>query len=103
MSATETPVLNPLNVAKDWNDRGFNCEIRTARIGLKRANIHAESDELFMLLDGAVELSVNGQVLQPSLGEEVVIPAGTPHVVHIVGDTDARYLHGCWMDLAQTD
>jgi len=103
MSATETPVLNPLSVAKDWNDRGFNCEIRTARTGMQRANTHVESDELFMLLQGTIELSVNGSVLQPTPGEEVVIPAGTRHVFHNVGDTEARYLHGCWMDLAQTD
>ncbi len=52
------------------------------------------SDELFMVVEGKVELEMQGQVLRPRPGEEVLIPAKTLHTVRNIGGIVARWLYG---------
>jgi quercetin dioxygenase-like cupin family protein len=47
-----------------------------------------------MVLEGEVEFEIEGQVLQPSVGEELVIPAGAVHGVRNIGNTTSRWLYG---------
>ena len=55
--------------------------------------VHA-TDESVMLIEGEIELRFAGQVLRPAVGEEVLIPATTPHTVVNVVTTRNRWLYG---------
>ncbi len=55
--------------------------------------MHA-TDELLMILEGALELEMQGKTLRPAIGEEIFIPAGTNHTVRNTGSTTARWLFG---------
>jgi quercetin dioxygenase-like cupin family protein len=55
-------------------------------------------DEVVMVLDGNVEFEINGRVLRPSVGEELLIPAGVLHSVRNRGNTTSRWLYGYKID-----
>jgi quercetin dioxygenase-like cupin family protein len=44
-------------------------------------------DELLMLMEGALELEMQGKTIRPAIGEEVFIPAHTNHSVRNIGST----------------
>lgn len=52
------------------------------------------TDELVMLLDGALELDIEGRGWRPAIGEEVFIPARARHSVRNVGGSTTRWLYG---------
>jgi len=54
--------------------------------------VHGE-DELFMVVEGVVELELAGQADCPAAGAEVLIPARTLHSVRNVGPGTARWLY----------
>ncbi len=54
-------------IARDWRARGFGCDLWT---------------------------DPPGQVRRPAIGEEVLIPARTPHTVINVGTGRNRWLYG---------
>lgn len=82
------------NVAQDWDARGFSCALRidhTEREWSYRAH---ETDELFMMISGELELELEGRWTRPSVGEEICIPAGTPHTIRNVRGKTAHWLYG---------
>jgi cupin 2 domain-containing protein len=54
--------------------------------------VHAE-DELFMVVEGDMELTLAGRVQRPQPGEEILIPARTLHTVRNLGSGTARWLY----------
>ncbi len=47
-----------------------------------------------MVLEGELELEMQGRTFRPKRGEEVLIPARARHTVRNVGGTTARWLYG---------
>jgi mannose-6-phosphate isomerase-like protein (cupin superfamily) len=47
-----------------------------------------------MILSGDLELKMEGQSIQPSVGEEICIPAGMTHTIRNIGGKTARWLYG---------
>jgi quercetin dioxygenase-like cupin family protein len=52
------------------------------------------TDELVLVLEGAMEFEVEGRAVRPATGEELLIPAGARHSARNVGGTTARWLYG---------
>ena len=52
------------------------------------------TDELLMIMEGSLELEMQGKTFHPAIGEEVLIVAGTSHTVRNIGETTARWLYG---------
>jgi len=49
-------------------------------------HIHAESDEMVMVLSGTMEMSMNGNTIHVGPTEVVFIPKTTPHAAKVVSD-----------------
>lgn len=79
---------------RDWRARGFSCDLWVDPPGQVWENYVHAVDELVMVLEGQLELELQGQVIQPNPGEEVHIPARMVHSVRNVGGTTARWLYG---------
>jgi mannose-6-phosphate isomerase-like protein (cupin superfamily) len=47
-----------------------------------------------MVVDGEVEFEIDGEIVRPPVGEEVLIPAGAVHSVRNIGKTTSRWLYG---------
>ncbi len=80
--------------ARDWNTRGFSCDIWTDPAGQIWADFVHDTDELVMLIDGEIELRFSGEVLRPKVGEEILVPAGEAHTVINVGSGRNHWFYG---------
>jgi mannose-6-phosphate isomerase-like protein (cupin superfamily) len=56
------------------------------------AHFHDRHSELFYVVSGQVEWTVNGETHVMGAGDMVFIPPGTPHAVKTVGGKEARML-----------
>jgi mannose-6-phosphate isomerase-like protein (cupin superfamily) len=81
-------------VKKDWSRRGYGCDVWTDPPGQVWEDYVHGTDELLMVLEGALELTVDGRTCRPAVGEEVFIPARATHTVKNVGGTASRWLYG---------
>ena len=80
--------------ARDWNRRGFSCDIWVDPPGQVWVDFVHGTDELVMLIEGEIELRFAGRILRPKVGEEILIPAGEAHTVINVGSSGNRWLYG---------
>lgn len=77
-----------------WRDRGFSCELWVDPPGQIWSDFVHEVDELLMLVEGEIELTVAGRTWRPAAGAEVFIPSGAVHTVRNVGGATSRWLYG---------
>lgn len=81
-------------IARNWHARGFSCGLWIDHSGREWTCHPSQADELFMLMSGELELEMEGRTIQPSIGEEILIPAGVSHTIRNLGGTTARWLYG---------
>ncbi len=77
-----------------WHSRGFSCGLWVDPPGQVWKDYTHSTDELLMVLEGELELEMQGRTFRPKRGEEVLIPARVRHTVRNVGGTTARWLYG---------
>ena len=81
-------------IQQEWTRRGFSFGVWADGPGQRWEHFVHEADELFLVVDGAVELEMKGKKWCPAPGEEVLIPALVTHSVRNVGRTGSRWLYG---------
>jgi mannose-6-phosphate isomerase-like protein (cupin superfamily) len=81
-------------VERDWRTRGFSCGLWTDPPGQVWEGYVHGVDELLMVLEGELELEMQGRTFKSKIGEEVFIPARVTHSVRNVGGTTVRWLYG---------
>ncbi len=81
-------------VEKDWNARGFSCDLWIDAPGRVWRDFIHETDELVMLVEGEEEFEMNGQIHRLEIGQELLIPAGTYHTARNVGRRTSKWLYG---------
>ena len=86
--------MDRVKVEKDWKTRGYSCGLWVDPPGQTWEDYSHETDELLMVIEGALELEMQGKVLRPEVGEEILIPAKMLHSVRNVGRTTSRWLYG---------
>ena len=89
-----TPVIDRSDVAKDWHARGYSCGLWIDHAGRTWKGATHETEELFMMLSGRLELEVQGNRFEPEIGEEVLIPANVQHTIKNIGGKTARWFYG---------
>ena len=86
--------MNTQKIEKDWKARGFSFGIWTDPPGQIWEDYEHATDELFMVVEGDVELEMNGKKTRLKPGEEILIPKGVLHTVRNLGWTQSRWLYG---------
>lgn len=81
-------------VQRDWRERGFSCGLWVDPPGQVWEGYVHDRDELFMVVEGTLELEVKGRIYRPDVGEEILIPAQARHSVRNKGTAAARWLYG---------
>ena len=81
-------------VEQSWSSRGFSYGLWTDPRGQTWEDYTHDVDELVMLVEGELELEMEGRVWRPEIGEEVLILAKVRHSVRNVGNRTARWLYG---------
>jgi mannose-6-phosphate isomerase-like protein (cupin superfamily) len=52
------------------------------------------TDEVVIVLEGAMEFSVHGKIHHPKVHEELLIPASAVHSARNIGSSTAHWLYG---------
>jgi len=86
--------MNLEKIEEDWKRRGFSFGVWVDAPGKTWEDFRHDTDELFVVVEGDVELEMNGKKLKPKPGEEVLIPANVLHSVRNQGKTQSRWLYG---------
>ena len=84
--------MNPEQIKKDWNSRGYSFGIFKDPPGQVWADFVLKTDELVVLVEGEIE--IEGKSQQPPIGKEVFIPAKAKHTVRNVGKTINAWYYG---------
>lgn len=87
-------VVNKGKIQKDWNSRGYSFGVFTDPPGQVWQDFVHNSDELFMVVKGEVEIILDDKSLMPTIGEEIFIPKGCIHTVKNIGDTVSEWYYG---------
>lgn len=88
------PTVNREQIAAHWATRGFTCDLWIDPPGKRWNDFTHATDELIVVVDGEMEFEIGGEVCRPTIGEEVLVPAGVIHSTHNFGTTTARWLYG---------
>ena len=91
-------LIDRSEVAKDWHTRGFSCGLWIDHAGREWSYDAQETEELFMIMSGELELEIEGRSQKPSIGQEISIPAGVPYIIRNIGPHLTTL-----SDLTQTD
>jgi mannose-6-phosphate isomerase-like protein (cupin superfamily) len=86
-------MISPDQVLEGWKARGFHGGIWVDPPGQVWEDYVHDEDELFMVMEGDVELEMSGKAEIPKVGQEILIPAKTVHSVRNLGSTTARWLY----------
>jgi len=86
--------MNKNEISENWNRRGFSCTEWEDPPGQVWEKYIHDVDELFMVIDGDVELVLDKKKLHPKPGEEVLIPANIYHSVRNIGTNTSHWLYG---------
>ena len=86
--------MNSEQIKKDWNSRGYSFGIFKDPPGQVWPDFVHKTDELVVLAEGKIEIEIEGQSQQPSIDEEVFIPANAMHTVRNVGKRNKVWYYG---------
>jgi mannose-6-phosphate isomerase-like protein (cupin superfamily) len=81
-------------IRSDWAHRGFSFQYWIDPPGQVWRDFVHEVDELVVLIEGEIELDLDGSRVRPGQGKEVLIPANTRHTVTNVGNMPNRWCFG---------
>ncbi len=86
--------LNRAAVQRNWKDRGYSCELFIDPPGQQWNNFVHATNELVTVVEGVLEMTIEGQrwIVEP--GDEVFIPRGAVHSVRNVHQGMTRWLYG---------
>lgn len=71
----------------EWENKGFKCETHETPPGDYWSSDGHESDEIFILLEGELEVSFEGKTYYPTVAQEFRVPANVPHTFKNPGTT----------------
>lgn len=78
--------------AQETDNRIFAFEAVEPPGGGPPLHIHANEEEFFLVLEGEITFSIDGQVIRQRAGGSAFVPRGTPHCFKNTSDRVARVL-----------
>lgn len=85
---------NRQTIESDWAARGFSCGLWVDPPGQRWEDFVHDTDEIVLIIEGAVEFEMEGKIYHPQIGEELFIPSGVVHSARNIGTTTSRWLYG---------
>lgn len=66
-------ILDRTQIEREWRARGFSCGLWTDPPGQEWNDFVHGMDELLMVVEGELELKMQGRTLKPKPGEDILI------------------------------
>ena len=81
-------------VAADWAARGYSCGPFVDPPGREWNGFVHDTNELVTVVEGRLDLVIEGQSFAAGPGDEIFIPGGAVHFVRNVDEGTTRWLFG---------
>lgn len=81
-------------IAQDWDRRGYSCDVFTDPPGREWNDFVHATNELVIVMDGRLKLTIGGEEIIAEPGDEVFIPKGVCHSVKNISSSTTRWLYG---------
>lgn len=81
-------------IAQDWRSRGFSCGLFVDPPGREWLEFVHETNELVTVLEGRLELIIEGEAAALHPGDEAFIPRRCRHSVRNIHHGTTRWLYG---------
>ena len=81
-------------VAADWRQRGFSCGTFEDPPGRKWRDFTHDCNELLTVLEGRLQLTLDGVDMELAPGDEALIPRNHLHSVANIANTRTVWLYG---------
>ena len=86
--------MNPEQIKKDWNLRGYSFGIFKDPPGQVWADFVHKTDEIVVLAQGEIEIKFEGKSQVPPIGKKVFIPSIPMHTDRNVCKTNNAWYFG---------
>jgi mannose-6-phosphate isomerase-like protein (cupin superfamily) len=86
--------VNQKDVAAKWKKDGFSCDLWIDPPGKTWVDYVHDTDERICVVEGELELEMNGSRTELYATEEAFIPARTTHSVRNIGKGETKWLYG---------
>jgi len=86
--------INAGNVADNWKERGFSCDIYNDVPGQQWLDFVHQTNELVMVLEGQLNIQVAEEAFIANPGDEVFIPSNTNHSLHNIYQGETKWFYG---------
>ena len=81
-------------VSRDWNERGYSCELFVDPPGKEWPNFRYKTNEVLTVAQGRLEVDMHGVSYTLEPGDELFIPSGALHTVRNVWPGETRWWYG---------
>ncbi|MFO0697724.1 MAG: cupin domain-containing protein [Nitrospira sp.] len=88
------PSLDRAQVALDWSQRGYSCDVFTDPPGREWNDFVHAANELVTVMEGKLRLTIGKAEILAEPGDEVFIPKGVLHSVKNLSSSSAYWLYG---------
>ncbi len=86
--------MDTQQIKQNWQNRGFSFGIWQDPPGQVWEDYVHDTDELFMLVEGEVTLTIDGKKIEAAIGEEIFIPAHSLHTVSTSHKAGSQWYYG---------
>ncbi len=81
-------------VAAQWKEKGFGCDIYTDAPGQQWLDFIHSTNELVMVFEGQLSVSVGDEAFIANPGDEIFIPKNTYHSLHNIYQGTSKWFYG---------
>lgn len=85
---------NRETIAKSWKERGYSCDMFIDPPGREWNDFVHATNELVTVVEGKLQMAIEGESLIAEPGDEVFIPKGACHSVKNIHNATTRWLYG---------
>ena len=86
--------VDPAAVAADWQARGYSCHDFRDPPGQEWNDFVHRTQELVTIVEGRLEIEIDGEALTAGPGDEIFIPKGAVHSVRNIHSGRTHWLFG---------
>lgn len=85
---------NRETIANSWKARGYSCDLFIDPPGREWNNFVHSTNELVTVVEGKLQIEIEGQRVLAEAGDEVFIPRGACHSVKNIHSGTTKWLYG---------
>jgi len=80
---------------QNWHKRGFSFHVGNIKLEEEVLDaMHEDQDELFVNVNGHLEVTMAGKTFQLECMQELFIPAKSKHTIKNIGTSDCQIYYG---------